>query len=85
MENSVSRPKQLHDPRVRERLADAYLYVQQKYEDEGRIPRDSGNVLSRHRALWETLGAIHLGMLVTAVSIVMNFIVINFLLHLPPS
>ena len=75
----------LRDPEVRESLADAYLYIQQKYEDEGRIPRDPGNVLSDHQALWEKLGAIHLGLFVAAFSIVVNFILINFLLHLPPS
>ncbi|MGE0859325.1 MAG: hypothetical protein AB7P42_09475 [Gammaproteobacteria bacterium] len=85
MGTSDDRSKHVRDPRMRESLADAYLYIQKKYEDEGRIPRDSGNVLSSHQALWETLGAIHLGMFVAAVSVVMSFILINFLLHLPPS
>ncbi len=84
METTGEPSKHLRDPQVRESLADAYLYIQQKYEDEGRIPRDPGNVLSKHQALWETLGAIHLGMFVAAFSIVMNFILINFLLHLSP-
>ncbi len=81
----MDRPNRLRSPQVREDLVKAYLYVQQKYEDEGQIPRDRGTLLSRYRSFWETMGAIHLGMLIAVVSIWLNFIVINFLLHLPPS
>ena len=85
MNESVNRPNQLHDLRLRQHLAQAYLDVQRKYEDEGRMPRGGGTVLTLYRVFWEIVGAIHLGILITAISIVMNFILINFLLHLAPA
>ena len=81
----MRRPNQLPGPRVREELVNAYLHVQQQYEDEGQNPKDEGTVFSRYRGLWETMGAIHVGLLVAAVTLLLNFIVINIIFHLAPS
>jgi len=67
-----------------EELVQAYMVVQQKYENKGVIPKDPGTILTQNQQLWERLGAVHLGLLTAALSIVFNFILVNLLLHLPP-
>lgn len=81
-EHTANAPEDSH---LREDLVTAYLYVQQKCQEEGTIPVDKGNILSRNRGLLEIIGAIHLGLLLAVLSILMSFIVINYLLHLQPS
>lgn len=78
-------PNEALEPSVRDALATAYLLVQKKYEDAGKIPKHEGTVLSRYRGFWTAMGAIHLGLLIGAMTLLCNFIVINFILHLAPS
>lgn len=81
----MSRARRKLDRASRDELVQAYLTVQRKYEEQGAIPKGRETLLSRYRHLWETAGAIHLGLLVAALSILFNFILVNLLLHLPPS
>ena len=81
----MSRDNLKLDQATRDELVHAYITIQQSYEEKGSISKDSGTILTRYQGLLETLGAIHLGLLVAVLSIVFNFILINFLLHLPPS
>ena len=73
------------DQAARNELVHAYIAIQRTYEEEGSISKDSGTILTRHQGLLETLGAVHIGFLVAVFSIVFDFILINFLLHLSPS
>lgn len=70
---------------TREELVQAYLAVQKKYEEQGVIPKKQETILTRHQPLLERIGAVHLGLLVAALTLLFNFIVINYLLHLQPS
>jgi len=81
----MSRDNLKLDQATRDELVDAYIAIQRTYEEEGSISKDSGTVLTRYQGLLETLGAVHIGLLVAVVSIVFNFILVNFLLHLTPS
>lgn len=81
----MSRSAEYLDQGARQELLRAYLLAQRKYEDEGRIPLDRGTILTRYRRFWEALGAIHLGLLIAIMTIVLNFIIVNMLLHLAPS
>jgi len=73
------------DQATRDELVHAYIAIQRTYEEKGSISKDSGTILTKHQRLLETIGAVHIGLLVAVLSIVSNFILINFLLHLPPS
>ncbi len=73
------------DQATRDELVHAYIAIQRTYEEKGSIPKDSGTILTQHQELLETLGAVHLGLLVAVLSIVSNFILVNYLLHLLPS
>ena len=73
------------DQATRDELVHAYIAIQQTYEEKGSISKDSGTILTRYQELLETLGAVHLGLLIAVFSIVFNFILVNFLLHLQPS
>ena len=72
------------DPDVRDELAAAYIDLQETCEAQGLIAPRPGSLLSRHRHLLEILGAIHLGLVTSALCILVNFLVVNFMLHLPP-
>lgn len=72
------------DQATRDELVHAYMALQQTYEENGSIPKDSGTILARHRGLLETLGAIHLGLLIAVFSIITNFFLVNYLFHLQP-
>jgi len=72
------------DQVTRDELVHAYIAIQQSYEERGSISKDSGTILSRYQRLLEILGAVHLGLLIAVFSIVFNFILVNFLLHLLP-
>ena len=76
--------RQKHRAELKE-LSQAYLAAQEKYEAQGAIPKDSDAVLSGYRQVWEIMGAAHLGLLVAIISILLNFIVVNIIFHLPPS
>ena len=73
------------DQATRDELVHAYIAIQRTYEEKGSISKDGGTILTKHQELLETLGAVHIGLLVAVLSIVSNFILINFLLHLSPS
>jgi len=81
----MSRDKLKLDQATRDELVHAYIAIQQAYEEKGSISKNSETILTRYQGLLETLGAIHIGLLVAVLSIVSNFILVNFLLHLPPS
>ncbi len=72
------------DQATRDELVHAYIAIQQAYEEKGSISKDSGTLLTQYQELLETLGAAHLGLLIAVFSIVFNFILVNFLLHLQP-
>ncbi|NNE64207.1 MAG: hypothetical protein HKN34_08990 [Gammaproteobacteria bacterium] len=72
------------DQATRDELVRAYIAIQQIYEEKGSIPKDSETILKRYQGLLETLGAIHLGLLVASFSIVLNFFIVNYILHLLP-
>ena len=73
------------DSATRDELVLAYMAVQKKHEEQGVIPKQQETTLTRYQPLLEIMGAVHLGLLVAAISIVFNFILINLLLHLLPS
>jgi len=73
------------DQATRDELVDAYIAIQQTYEENGSISKDSGTILTQYQKLLETLGAVHLGLLIAVFSIVFNFLLVNFILHLLPS
>lgn len=72
------------DQATRNELVDAYIAVQQSYEEKGSIAKDSGTILKQNQDLLEILGAAHLGLLVAVISIGLNFVVVNYFLHLLP-
>ena len=80
----MSRDSLKLDQATRDELVHAYITVQRTYEEKGSIPKDSGTILTRYQELLETLGAVHLGLLVAVLSIHLVFIVVNYLLHLTP-
>lgn len=63
-----------------------YAYVRLQNESERSFPDTyaRSTILSRYRGLWEFAGALHLGVFCAATTILLNFIVVNLLLHLPP-
>ena len=73
------------DQATRDELVQAYMTIQQIYEEKGSIPKDDGIILTRYQELLETLGAVHLGLLIAVFSIIFNFMMVNFILHLLPS
>lgn len=81
----MSRGKLKLDQATRDELVHAYIAIQQTYEEKGSISKDSGTILTRYQGLLETLGAVHLGLLIAVLAIVFNFILVNYLLHLQPS
>ena len=72
------------DQATRDELVHAYIAIQQAYEEKGSIPKDSGTILKQNQELLETLGAVHLGLLIAVFSIVLNFTLVNYFLHLLP-
>lgn len=70
--------------RQHEELLNAYLRKQREYEDQGLIPREEPTLISRYQTIWELVGALHLGLVIALGSILLNFIFLNVLLHLPP-
>ena len=72
------------DQATSDELVHAYMAIQQVYEEKGSISKGSGTLLTRYQGLLETLGAVHLGLLIAVTSIVFNFILVNYLLHLLP-
>jgi hypothetical protein len=80
----MSRDNLKLDQATRDELVHAYIAIQRTYEEEGSISKDSGTILTRYRKLIETLGAVHIGLLVAVLSIHFVFIVVNYLLHLTP-
>jgi hypothetical protein len=72
------------DQATRNELVHAYIAIQQTYEEKGAISKDSGTILTQYQGLLETLGAVHLGLLIAVFSIVFNFFLVNFFLHLLP-
>ena len=80
----MSRDSLKLDQATRDELVEAYIAIQRTYEEKGSISKDSGTILMRQQELWETLGAVHIGLLIAVFSIVFNFILVNFLLHLMP-
>ena len=72
------------DQATRDDLVHAYIAIQRAYEEKGSISKDSGTILTRYQGLLENLGAVHLGLLMAVFSIVFNFILVNYLLHLLP-
>ena len=81
----MSRDNLKLDQAARDELVHAYTTIQRTYEEKGSISKDNGTILMQYQELLETLGAVHIGLLVAVLSIVFNFILINFLLHLTPS
>jgi len=80
----MSRDNLKLDQATRDELVHAYIAIQQTYEEKGSISKDNGTILTRYQGLLETLGAVHLGLLIAVFSIVFNFILVNYLLHLLP-
>ncbi len=80
----MSRDNLKLDQATRDELVRAYIAIQQTYEEKGFISKDSGTILTRYQGLLETVGAIHLGLLIAIFSIVFNFIMVNYFLHLLP-
>lgn len=73
------------DQAARDKLVHAYMAIQQTYEENGSISKDNEKtILRQNQRLMETLGAVHLGLLVAVLSILSNFILVNYLLHLLP-
>lgn len=81
----MMREKSGLDRSTRYQLAEAYMAVQREYEDQGVIPSAHKTTLTRHYDFWVNLGAIHLGLLSASLSIILIFIVVNYLLHILPS
>ena len=81
----MSRDNLKLDQATRDELVHAYIAIQQTYEGKGSISKDSGTILTQNQELLETLGAVHLGLLIAVFSIVFNFTLVNLLLHLLPS
>lgn len=73
------------DRATRDELVHAYITIQEIYEKKGSISKDSETILTRNRELLETLGAVHLGLFIAVFSIILNFTLVNYLLHLLPS
>jgi len=70
------------DATVRQILLETYMQVHDEQEKLGRLPDSSDNFLSRHSTFLQMIGAIHLGLLIASLTILLNYIVLRMILHI---
>lgn len=78
----MTEPAGLRDEELEELLLHAYLEVQSDQEAKGAMPRSGETVLTRFRGVFESIGAIQLGLVVACAAILLNFLIVVMLFHL---
>jgi hypothetical protein len=65
-------------------VVEAYAAIESRLEQTEPNQRPTGTIVQRFGPLLRVLGALHLGLLVAALAIFMDFLILNFLFHMQP-
>jgi hypothetical protein len=83
-----ARPIHEDDPldgdQIEQLAARTYAALQVQFEHAGAIPRPRATHLDVHRSRLELMGALQLGLLTAAFSVLAIFVVVNVVFHLSP-
>lgn len=63
-------------------LLEAYMQVHDEQEKLGHLPDSRKSFLSRHSTFLQMTGAIHLGLFIASLTILLNYIVLRMILHI---
>lgn len=70
------------DESAHEILLEAYMQVHDEQEKLGHLPDSRKSFLSRHSVFLQMTGAIHLGLFIASLTILLNYIVLRMILHI---